>query len=386
MREKIILRDFTILLVCPSQKWSSIERRVLLDSSFLRNIGCNPVILCFKGSQIDIEAEAEDISRVYINSKISFYPGMMGFFFELRKLILEKRFDIVHCYSLFSMWLSAFILGTQQKTPLFLTFNQNEARSPGHIIAKWLIKRVDYIFTFSKEVEDYLKATLPIPPKKLRNLGVGLEVVKSHSKSDSGLVVGCVINNVNELKNLYFPVKVFRLLKDCTYGEFEYAQLQIFLGPRIFQKERAKNVLTELDYEFYKGDIHLLNLKGHVSHLKEIDVFFGTAFDEPINDYEVLSLLNQVPVLFPRTAMRQSLLQNYPGIGESYLEEDLREARGKLLKILKNSESYRSFIGEFVLDIFESHGLESYAARLQEYYETAFAKRLRLLSKKRQKD
>ena len=69
MREKIILQDFTVLLVCPSKKWSTIERRVLFDSTYLRNMGCTPVILCVKNSQIDLAAESEDIQRIYIKQQ-----------------------------------------------------------------------------------------------------------------------------------------------------------------------------------------------------------------------------------------------------------------------------------------------------------------------------
>lgn len=381
MREKIILQDFTVLLVCHSQKWSTIERRALFDSTFFRNIGCNPVILCFKGSQLDREADEEDIPRVYMNSKVSFSLSFQ-FLMELRRLILEQRFDIVHCYSLTSLWFSALILGQQQQTPLFLTFGQNTHKLPHYLIAKWLLKRVDYIFTFSKEVEDYVKETFPIPAKKARCLGVGVEITRRSKKLRDTKVIGVVINNMTELEQLDFPIRALRLLQSNISENNDGLELHLFLGPRVYQQDLARDILTTLDYEFYKGDIHLSELKGKENFLREVDLFFGTAFDEPINDYEISSLLYKIPVLFPRTAMRQNLLQSYPGIGESYIAGDLREVRSKLLKMLSSQKQYEKKLGVFNSLIRETHGLEIYAERLQNFYELAFAKRRNFKKKK----
>ena len=37
MREKILLKDFNVLLICTSTKWSTVERRAINDSIFLRD-------------------------------------------------------------------------------------------------------------------------------------------------------------------------------------------------------------------------------------------------------------------------------------------------------------------------------------------------------------
>ena len=383
MREKVILQDFTVLLVCPSQKWSTIERRVLFDSTLLRNMGCNPVILCYKNSQIDIEADIEDIPRVYISSKLSFYKGTQ-FLAELRRLVMEKRFDIIHCYSLFPLWFSAFILGSHQHIPLFLTYNENIQVKPFSVVSKWLLRRVDFIFTLSKGVEDFLKDVFPVPPKKLRTLGTAIELgaKKPSEENESPKQIGCVINNLTELQKLHFPIKTFRLLKNEYSSEWEHLELFIFLGPRVYQQDRAKDVLTELDYEFYKGDIHLISLKGKESRLKEVDIFFGTAFDEPINDYEIAALISGIPVLFPRTGMRQSLVHAMGFQAESYFESDLREAKAKLLILLKNNQVYCKSLENRKQEIVNFHGLESYVSKFQKFYEMAYSKRLRLKQKK----
>lgn len=379
MREKVILQDFTVLLVCPSSKWSTIERRVLFDSTFLRNIGCNPVLLCVKNSQLDIAAEAEDIPRIYVNrKKISLYLGAR-FILEFRKLILENRFDIVHCYSLSATWMASFVLKSYQHIPLFFTLNQSIGSLNHNFIAKWLMKRVDFIFTLSGELRDYAEEVFPIHPGKIQVIGSGLEVFKDKEEVKSKKLknLGCVINSLNELKRLKYIVKVFRVLKSHSENKFNELQLHVFLGPKIYQKNKAKKILTELDYEFYEGDVLLYNLSGKSELLKDLDIFIGTAFDEPMNDFEIVSIMNEIPVLFPRTAMRQSLLFKHSWIGESFFDGDIREAKTKLSKILNNYAIYQAGLSECAEEITLTHGLETYAGELQRFYEKAFVKRRR---------
>lgn len=378
VREKVILQDFNVLLVCTSRKWSTIERRVLFDSIYLRDIGCNPVLLCLKNSQIDLETEKEDIEKIYITRSKLILTYDIKFFMEIYRLIKSNRFDIVHCYSLTATWFSALILKSNQKIPLLFTLNQNIKSIYHNVLAKWLLKRVDYVFTLSDEIQEFVGETFHIQSYKIKNLGGGIEFNAKESESNEPKKIGCVVNNMAELGRLKYIVKVFRVLKSHSHEEYQELSLSVFLGPRIYQQDRAKKVLTELDYEFYEGDIYLYQLERKLDELRKMDILFGLAFDEPLNDYEIISLINGKPVLFPRTAMRQSLLFKYRWIGESYFENDIREARTKLSKILENYGIYRNALKEYSEEILKTHGLDTYADTFQFCYENAFSKRHRL--------
>jgi hypothetical protein len=88
-------------------------------------------------------------------------------------------------------------------------------------------------------------------------------------------------------------------------------------------------------------------------------------------------MMNEIPVLFPRTAMRQSILYKYSWVGESCTENDIREAKTKLTKILLNYQVYKNALTDCSGEIIKAHGLDFYAGELQLFYETAFAKRRR---------
>lgn len=381
MREKVILQDFTVLIVCPSIKWSTIERRALFDSHYLRDIGGNPVILCLKGSQVDIEAEKEAIPRIHLgNGKTKKRIGFK-FILELRGILLEKRFDIVHCYDLPSLWISSFLLKSNQKISLFFTMSHFVQAVEKGVVAKWLLQRIDRIFTLSGEMKEYVNENFFFPRKKIQDLGCGIEIYKKLDVESSKVeTLGCVINNFNELNRIHSIVKIFRVLKTRNAEEFANLKFSIFLGPRIYQKNKAKKILKGLDYEFYEGDIFLYSLEDKSRELKLVDVFIGVAFDEPFTDYEISSLISETPVLFPRTASRQDLLFKYPGTGESYSKDDIREAQAKLAKIIRKFKTYKASLKSQQLKMVNSHGIETYSEKLKHAYEVNFAKRERFIN------
>lgn len=382
MREKILLKDFNVLLICTSTKWSTVERRAINDSIFLRDAGCNPTLICLAGSQLDKEAEKEDIERLYFSkSKINKLLNY-NLFFELKKIVNDHKFDIIHTYSLDSTWLVSLLMKKNLKIPLFFTCNENIKSFYNHYFAKWLLRRVDHIFTLSEEVKFFIEETFSISQKKVKNLGSGIEVTRNKVLKTDEVRIGCIINNLTELNRLKFIVKVFRVLKTHSKKELGNLKLHIFLGPRIYQKDRTKRVLTEIDNEFYEGDIFLYSLDTKSSELKKLNLFVSLAFDEPLNDFEVISLLNEIPVLFPRTAMRQNLISKYRWIGESYFQGDIREAKTKIEKILSNYSIYVNALKEYHTDLSDIHGLDVYAELFKENYTNNYAKRLRFISKK----
>lgn len=65
MRERLRLSDLSILYVCLSEDWGTIERRCLSDATYFRNIGGSSIILCREKSLLDREGEREAIPRIY---------------------------------------------------------------------------------------------------------------------------------------------------------------------------------------------------------------------------------------------------------------------------------------------------------------------------------
>lgn len=379
MTDRIIFQDLTVLAICPSEKWSTLQRRAIFDCTYIRNIGGNPVILCLEGGQVAKEAEKEDIQTIYL--KKYKFTGFKDFKFilEFRNLLKEERFDIIHCYDLDIMWISSFLMKSNQGIPLFFTFNQNIKNVYNNIFTKWLLRRVDNIFTLSEEIQDFVRESFLISPSKVKNIGSGLDVLKIEKDKKTPNSLGCLVDNIHELNRLKSIMKIFRFLKTYEEKKFQELKLSIFLGPLVYQSDEAKKLLTEMEHEFYEGDVFLYELNEKVAELKKIDIFIGMAFDEPINDYEVISLIHDIPVLFPRTAMRQSLVYKYENVGETYFEEDIREGRSKLVKMINNYPKYLKSLTKCAADIYEVHGVEPYGDLLESSYAQNVAKRSRFV-------
>ncbi len=123
MHERIRVNDLTTLFVCPGDRWGTIERRALQDCNFFRDMGGNPILFCLKDSFIDIEAEEYDLPRIYLQSRRVRKFFDIKFIMNIRSILKENRFDIIHCYNLSYVWTISFLLMANTRVPLLLSFN-----------------------------------------------------------------------------------------------------------------------------------------------------------------------------------------------------------------------------------------------------------------------
>lgn len=285
--DRINLKNFTVLYICLSQKWSSIERRVLFDATFLRNCGGNPVLLCYKNTQVEREAIKEDIPRIYIKREQLKINRILTFIKTMKQELRSERFEIIHCYHLTEFWLNAFLMKSRIHLSLVFTFNQHVTKVYHSFLSRWLLKRVDNILTLSNEINDFVKEGFAVSALKVKNVGFGLDIVKvAKSKSDK-MEIACVVDNLSELQRLREIVKVFGFLKTHHEELAQKLNFSIYLGPRVFNRRNAKNILSELSHEFYESDIMIYELAERSERLKSVALLIGVAFEEPLNDYEM---------------------------------------------------------------------------------------------------
>ena len=81
MREKVRLSDLSVLYVCLSNGWGTTERRCLSDAGYFRNIGGSSFLLCHEKSLLDLEAEKEDIPRLYFQGDLKGWRSKLNFYF-----------------------------------------------------------------------------------------------------------------------------------------------------------------------------------------------------------------------------------------------------------------------------------------------------------------
>lgn len=371
--EKIIVQDLNILFVCLSEKWSTIERKAIFDASYLRDVGGSPTLFCVRGSMLDKKAEEESIERVYITKSKITKSLNIKFFKEFRKLVHSKRFDVVHCYNLKTIWLASILLKSNKTTVLFCSLNQNIKHSYKNPFIKWLLRRVDKVFTLSEELAEYIKESFSIHHRKVSVVGCGIpELAKKERETNK---IGVIFHNYSELKNFRQAIGVFRQLKEYAKEEYNSLELYLLVGPRIYNRPRFKKELTAVEHEFYQGDIFLSKLSEE--KINDLSILLCLEGREPITDYEVAAMTRGIPVLWPRTLSRQGLLYRYGKIGDSYAISDMREARSKLYYMVKYYENYVKVLNKRHESLVEDHGLEKYVERLSLHYERSLSLRRR---------
>jgi glycosyltransferase involved in cell wall biosynthesis len=383
MRERIKVTDLTTLFVCPSDNFGTLERRAIADSVFFRDIGGNSIIFCLKDSYIDHEAKLQDIPTIYYTGKKVNKFFDLSYLLDMRKILIENRFDIIHCYNLNYVWNICFLLMANPKVPLFLTFNSFIEKAYKNIIQKWLFRRIDHVITFCRATREIAQEYLPVSSRKIKIAGGGVEVGKKTEELEgSTRAIGAFIHKGGKYYQkietiLYTITPLLKAVEDLSlnlefrfYCEKDWNELKRF--PDIQEKIEELGVGDRVFFD----TVHKRELA-----IQKLDIFVGTDFDEPFNDLEVMALLYFIPVVIPRTASRQGLLLDSKFIGESYHRFDARELKDKLLKILVNEQVYLTEIQEYHEKLSNLHGMDAYSERIMGFYERNFAKRLRVSKK-----
>ena len=396
MRQTIKVNDLTTLFVCPSGRWGTLERRALADSVYFRDIGGNSILFCLKGSYIDAEAQRQDIPTIYYTGKKVNRFFDLSYLLDMHKILLENRFNIIHCYDLNYVWYISLLLKTNSEVPLFLTLNNLFKKHRKNIFHKWLFRRIDHVVTFCNSTSRLVNEYLPVSLRKIKVTGGGIEVSNKHNnqlnrvlnkpKQDNTFKkIGTFINlggkYYKAIETLLYAIKpLVNAVEDLSiklefyfYSDTDWPLLRHY--PRIQEK------LEELGIAKF---VYFKKTEKRELALQQLDILVGSSFEEPFNDLEIMALMYFIPVVVPRTAFRQETLTTSKFIGESYLQYDSRELKDKLLKILVNEQVYRAEILENHEKITFEHGMDTYSERITKLYELNFTKRLRV-SYKQQK-
>lgn len=388
MREKVRLSDLTVLYVCLSEEWSTIERRCISDASYFRNIGGASFILCHEKSLVDREAEREDIPRLYFPNELTGWRKKLNFYFQIQHILQKQQIDIIHSYNYDSLMPLGMILKGMPHIPLVFTFNENISWKKNNIFDKWFISRTDSIFTFSPNIKELAVEKFPVSPRKIHVTGAGIDfpakIIRSVHAEEKRKIMTFIPRNEDDLKNL-------RLFVDTIPPLLHHLNEEGFTQRLIFTFLTDISWYTHPIYDGLKRMILERHLEHHISFetrplasmsFQDCDIFVGLPMQELFSDQDLYALVTQTPVLLPRTSTRQHLVKQGK-FGETYHPEDGREIRDKLVKILTNYPRYLEELNGVELELQELHHFERYAEELYAHYEKLYTQRLRYSQKQK---
>lgn len=388
MRDKVRLSDLTVLYVCLSEEWGTIERRCIADASYFRNIGGAAFILCREKSLIDREAENEDIPRLYFQNDLDGWRPKLNFYFQIQHILQKQQVDIIHSYNYDTLLPLGMILKGMPQIPMVFTFNENIPWKKNSLMDRWFISRTDSIFTFSPNIRELAVETFPVNARKIHVTGAGIDfpakIVRSVHADEKKKIVTFVPRTEDDLKNI-------RLLVDTI------PPLLHHLSEAGFKQQLIFTFLTDIswyNHPIYDGIKRMIlerHLEMHISFetralasasFQDCDIFVGLPQTELFSDQDLYALVTQTPVLLPRTSTRQHLVKQGK-FGETYHPEDGRELRDKMVKILLNYPTYLDELNGVELELQEQHHFERYAEELYAHYEKLYTQRLRYTQKQK---
>ncbi len=388
MREKVRLSDLTVLYVCLTDEWATIERRCISDASYFRNIGGASFILCHEKSLVDREAEREDIPRLYFPNEITGWRKKLNFYFQIQYILQKQQIDIIHSYNYDTLMPLGMILKGLPHIPLVFTFNENLSWKKNNIFDKWFISRTDSIFTFSPNIKELAVEKFPVSPRKIHVTGAGIDfpakIIRSVHAVEKRKIMTFIPRTEDDLKNL-------RLFVDTIPPLLHHLNEEGFTQRLIFTFLTDISWYTHPIYDGLKRMILERHLEHHISFetrplasmsFQDCDIFVGLPMQELFSDQDLYALVTQTPVLLPRTSTRQHLVKQGK-FGETYHPEDGREIRDKLVKILTNYPRYLEELNGVELELQELHHFERYAEELYAHYEKLYTQRLRYSQKQK---
>lgn len=388
MREKVRLSDLTVLYICLSDSWGTIEKRCISDASYFRNIGGASFILCREKSLIDREAEKEDIPRLYFSHDIERFRSKVNFYFQIQHILQKQQVDIIHTYNYETLLPLGMVLRGMPHIPLLFTFNEEIEMRKKNIFDKWFVGRTDSIFTFSPIIREVALQTFPVNQRKIHVTGAGVDfpakITHSVHLAEKRKIMTFVPRTEDDLKNIrIFVDAIPPLLHKLNTLGFHHRLIFTFLTDISWY--------THPLYDNLKRMILERHLEMHISFetrplasasFQDCDVFIGLPQNELFSDQDLYALVTQTPVLLPRTGTRQHLVKQGK-FGETYHPDDGRELKDKLIAILTNYSRYLEELNGVEFELQEQHHFEKYAEELYAHYEKLYTQRLRYSQKQK---
>jgi glycosyltransferase involved in cell wall biosynthesis len=388
MREKIRLSDLTVLYVCLSDNWGTLERRCIADASYFRNIGGTAFLLCHEKSLVDREAEREDIPRLHFSSNLKTWRSKLNFYFQLQHILQKQQIDIIHSYNYETLLPLGMILKGMLQIPMVFTFNESMPWKKNNLLDKWFISRTDSVFTFSPNIKELAIESFPVSSRRVHVTGAGIDfpakIIRSvhlEEKRKIVIFVSRTEKSLSSIKQFFDSIpSLFHQLRTVN-----------------FDKRLIFTLMTDISwynheiYDELKRMILERHLEMHVSFetrplasasFQDCDIFVGLPQSELFSDQDLYALVTQTPVLLPRTSTRQQLVKQGK-FGETYHPEDGRELKDKLVKILTNYSNYLEELQGVELELQEQHHFERYAEELYAHYEKLYTQRLRYSQKQK---
>lgn len=316
------------LIICPSLCWGSMERRVLKDAIYQKELGVISIIYCFEKSVLSSFAIENEIKVLYCQNKKINRLFDLKYFLELRRILKETNFNFVHCFNTRYVWMSALALRSHKQIPFFLTVNKRVNYPFKGLVFKWLLSRVDRVFAFSQTMIDIVPSFLDVPKAKVKFSGLGISEKPMIKESSRVLVAIVSAEQVEQLEA--FITQVLELLRKRDLKLMLYYDRSVEFK---FKVNKIKDIIISLQAGEVVG---LRRYESEDSCFQKNRVFINLSTQETVTDHEVSALIRNTLVLSARSLARSNMSRIFYGALTTYKLDDNRSFMKSLEYLLDN--------------------------------------------------
>ncbi len=367
-KERIALKDMLIAKEAGYKVYLSTPME-----SYLAKVAISNGIECF------------NIPEHFINRFTDYHKH-----YPLKRKIKRYKIDIVHCYDFTFLFSLASQLRRFNLISLVITNDHTIDRPLQKFWYRPLLSRIDFLILLNKHLKNDLAGNLNLPMKKIEYFGMGInnhvtipdEILDLQFSAYKDYFLAGVhfspdISSISEIEHVFWALKTINAsregdipLKLCLISNIEFKNSKVL-----------KELTLFLEKESLQEHIIFVTAPEFDSVMKKLNLWISVTMKEFIEDYTLLALVNEIPVIVPRNFCSTELLRDYEGIGESYKAHDSRELRDKWTKVLKARSLYKDKVRLFKFFIEKEHDYKIYRQDLLDLYAKMSLRRARVFKK-----
>ncbi len=383
-------RKYNIILICPSEYWSTIERTALRDGKILTSEGHQVFYYLLQDSHLDLKVKSYGMKAFYHQGRMSTSLLQWTRLRSIPTIIEQNEIEIVQCYDLHMLWPISFFLRKKSLVPLIFSHNVEIQKVYHNFWYRPLIARIDMTLLPNKEMIEGVVGSLRIPAHKIDFCGLGVGEERLYEEETNqptsghflenfnedwllGCYVGAHEDNIEYLKPLFQALAVLREQRPNDRG----VKLVLISDKAWDQHLLTTEIGNYLVDTGLDQDVLFESKTPVIKVQRWMDLWIGLRSFEAIEDYTVTSLLGGIPVVMTRSTASIELLRQYPKIAETYKRNDSRELRCKIMDLMSNFKDSQKALKMAYSDLVKQFGVTTYKEQLLHVYDKSVEKRSR---------
>lgn len=379
-----------ILYIVPTNKWTTRERVALKDMLIAKESGYQVFLSTYLDSHFALVAkglgiEVFSIKDHFLNKLTKFHKH-----YPVGAVLQKFKIDIVHCYDFNFLFSMAFQLRSYNLTSLVITQDHTVDKPLQRFLYRPLISRIDFLILLNKHLRNDVVGNLGLPLKKLEYFGMGIKSLDPINPKVidfnfqlyqdyflAGTFVSPELSDLTQIEPLLYALKVLNqnamggtLSKLVLITDVDFIKLKII--------KELRDKVSELEIG---DDVLFVSTKDIDGVMTKLSMWISNAPDELIEDYSVLAINHDVPVMMGRNFCSKEMLMEFEGIGESYKLHDARELREKWSRVVLGKGIFKDKVRLFKFFIEKEHDFNLYRQDLLALYGKMTLRRARVFNK-----